>query len=266
MEGYVYILVNSSLPNLVKVGYTTKSPTERASELSSTGVPNKFIVAYSVFVSDCVEVERLIHDLLKDCRHNQDREFFEIDSTTAIDKLLLVSQSWKTNSSKNRYSLDERTTTLYMAKIANYSDVYRIGLVKGSEDFLKTDDFRSSLKELYAQYDVDMILGDINVIYSEEFEEIDEVTWKQMNLHINNLLRSEKNKNTINYIKPEKYDERTLNFRVFNERTTSHFFEKISQSIQPFALTSQAKILKEKSEVLVNDKLKIIQSIKNLGY
>jgi len=26
MEGYVYILVNSSLPNLVKIGRTTKEP------------------------------------------------------------------------------------------------------------------------------------------------------------------------------------------------------------------------------------------------
>jgi len=271
MEGYVYILVNSSFPNLVKVGYTTKSPTERASELSSTGVPNKFIVAYSVFVSDCVEVERLIHDLLKECRHNQDREFFEIDSTTAIDKLMLVSESWKFSSATDGDIVHARTATIYMLKIANYSEIYRIGLVRGSVNFLKTDDFRSSLKELYAHYDPDMILGDMNVIKSEEFEEIDEVTFKQMNAHIDNLLRSE-NKGSSNHFISKKHDERTLYFGMFNrvgmfDRDFSlQFFEKILQSIKPFASAAKSKSLKEKSEKLINEKSRKIQNIKNLGF
>jgi hypothetical protein len=271
MEGYVYILVNSSLPNLVKVGYTTKSPAERASELSSTGVPSKFIVAYSIFVSDCVEVERQIHDLLKDCRHNQGREFFEIDSTTAIDKLVLVSESWKCSSSVGSDSLPAGSATIYMAKITNYSEIYRIGLIRGSVNFLKTDDFRSSLKELYTHYDPGMILGDMNIIKSEEFEEIDEVTFKQMNAHIDNLLRSE-NKGSKNHLISKKHDERTLYFGMFNrvgmvERDFSfQFFEKILQSIKPFALAAKSKSMKEKSEKLINEKLRKIQNIKNLGF
>lgn len=265
MEGYVYILVNSSFPSLVKVGYTTKLPIERASELSSTGVPTKFIVAYSIFVSDCIEVERRIHDLLKDCRHNQDREFFEIDTTTAINKLLLISESWKFKPATAKDIFHARAATIYMVKIADYSDLFRIGLVRGSTDFLTTCDFCSSLKELYALYDPDMILGDMSVIKSEEFEEIDDLTLKQMNSHVDNLLRSE-NRGSKYYVLSKKHDERTLNFGMFNKDFPLQFFEKITQSIRPFASAAKSKNLREKSEKLMDKRLKKIQNIKNLGF
>ena len=42
MAGFIYILVNRALPDLVKVGKTTTSPEQRTEELSSsTGVPQK---------------------------------------------------------------------------------------------------------------------------------------------------------------------------------------------------------------------------------
>ena len=42
-KGYVYVLINSSMPNLVKIGKTTKDPNERVKELSSaTGVATPF--------------------------------------------------------------------------------------------------------------------------------------------------------------------------------------------------------------------------------
>ena len=38
MSEYIYILSNPSMPNLIKVGKTTKHPSKRMSELHSTGV------------------------------------------------------------------------------------------------------------------------------------------------------------------------------------------------------------------------------------
>lgn len=61
MEGYVYILVNSSFPDLVKIGRTTKTPEGRAAELSATGTPGRFVVAYSALVENCIEVEAEMH-------------------------------------------------------------------------------------------------------------------------------------------------------------------------------------------------------------
>ena len=44
--GYLYILTNASMPELLKVGRTARDPHERARELSTTGVPTPFEVAW----------------------------------------------------------------------------------------------------------------------------------------------------------------------------------------------------------------------------
>ena len=52
-EGYVYILTNRGMRGLIKIGRTTGSVEKRAKDLSSTGVPFPFEVAYKMKVSDC---------------------------------------------------------------------------------------------------------------------------------------------------------------------------------------------------------------------
>lgn len=42
MKGWVYIIVSESMPNLLKVGYSTKDPDIRAKELENTGNPCKY--------------------------------------------------------------------------------------------------------------------------------------------------------------------------------------------------------------------------------
>jgi hypothetical protein len=44
--GFVYILTNDMMPDLVKIGLTTALPEDRAKELFNTGVPNSFNVAF----------------------------------------------------------------------------------------------------------------------------------------------------------------------------------------------------------------------------
>ncbi len=80
MKGHIYALINPSLNGLVKVGKTTRSPEERAKELStSTGVPTPFIVGYSCLVSDCDKAESHMHTLLsaQGYRLSDNREFFQ---------------------------------------------------------------------------------------------------------------------------------------------------------------------------------------------
>src|SRR3990167_2029789 len=84
MKGYVYVLTNSALPGLVKIGRTTNSPDERAAELSSTGVPHRFVVAYHELFEDCIAAERKVHAALAAHRGNGDREFFSVSAKTAI--------------------------------------------------------------------------------------------------------------------------------------------------------------------------------------
>jgi hypothetical protein len=78
--GIVYVLVNPSMPGVVKVGKTTNEATARAAQLSSgTGVPTKFVVYKEYFVADCHAAEHYAHLLLERMfgRPNPSREFFE---------------------------------------------------------------------------------------------------------------------------------------------------------------------------------------------
>lgn len=86
--GYIYVMVNPSLPNLVKIGKTTREPNERAKELSSaTGVPTPFILVYYKPFKDCHLAEIVIHHFFeeKGTRINGNREFFQVSTTEAID-------------------------------------------------------------------------------------------------------------------------------------------------------------------------------------
>src|SRR5688572_6679317 len=52
--GYLYVLINPSLPGLVKIGKTNRDPEQRAAELSAaTGVPTPFVLVYDAFFQNC---------------------------------------------------------------------------------------------------------------------------------------------------------------------------------------------------------------------
>jgi hypothetical protein len=81
---YVYVLVNKSVPNMVKIGMTTNTPDQRARQISAaTGVATPWIPVYSFscYRSDLLEEE--VHQHFNYCRINTHREMFEIDSHTA---------------------------------------------------------------------------------------------------------------------------------------------------------------------------------------
>lgn len=87
-KGFVYCLVNASIPGLVKVGATTKDPITRAKELSaSTSAPLPFVLAYHRAVRFPFAVEAEIHRLLDNCRTNDSREFFSIELYKVIELL-----------------------------------------------------------------------------------------------------------------------------------------------------------------------------------
>jgi len=91
--GHVYILLNAAMPGYLKIGKTTNSPAERASQLSSvTSIPTPFVVAYSVLVSDCTRVESEIHTRLSKWRANRDREFFTAPLDEVIRELTELSK------------------------------------------------------------------------------------------------------------------------------------------------------------------------------
>src|SRR6266480_4778507 len=94
-EGYVYILLNPALKGQVKIGRTANSPEDRAAELSSTGLPYEFIVAYAERVSDCETVERLLHDKFSALRINPNREFFRVTPHEAVRAVIELATPYR---------------------------------------------------------------------------------------------------------------------------------------------------------------------------
>lgn len=131
-EGYVYVLMNPSMPNLLKIGQTKKNPEERAKELSSsTGVATNFIVVYKQKFNDCERAEHAVHIILEEegIRVNKNREFFEAETSDVIE---IISQLKKHED--EILSFDNNVS----------DDEFRDNL---DEDFLLGNDFPSSALE-----------------------------------------------------------------------------------------------------------------------
>lgn len=85
IKGFVYVLVNCSIPDLFKIGMTERSPEDRAKEVSSgTGVPTPYEVLASSPSQSPTEDERAVHAALSHLRVGDDREFFSGDANLIV--------------------------------------------------------------------------------------------------------------------------------------------------------------------------------------
>src|SRR5579859_6306141 len=81
-RGWVYVISNQSMPGLLKIGFSSKDPHDRARELDNTGCPQPYVVEYDVLVSAPREVEQRIHTRLSDKRDG--KEWFRCSLKEAI--------------------------------------------------------------------------------------------------------------------------------------------------------------------------------------
>ncbi len=154
--GWVYILVNASIRDLVKIGKTSRSPYDRAAEISSTtGVPTPFAVAYAVEVSDIDAAEQDIHKDLIQYRNSSEREFFCIKVWDAIHALQRIS-------AKYEISPQEEKNNIYVVKIHQDNKIWsRIGCTN-----LDSDDLINLFKNKDRNFYIDFFL------YSDHSREV----------------------------------------------------------------------------------------------
>lgn len=83
---FVYVLVNKSMPDMVKIGMTIREVEERAKEISgATGVPTPWIPVFSFKCFNSYKLEQEIHEHLDAVRVSGNREMFYMHSKDAID-------------------------------------------------------------------------------------------------------------------------------------------------------------------------------------
>jgi hypothetical protein len=142
-EGWIYVLVNSSVPGLAKVGRTFRPPADRAAELSSaTGVATPFVLAFDQPFHDCVAAEAEIHAELdrRGLRAAPNREFFR-GATGDIVRVILQAAGTAPPSPARRASaerlLAEAEQHLFglgdtLQDLAEAERLYRLAAARGS--------------------------------------------------------------------------------------------------------------------------------------
>jgi hypothetical protein len=90
--GYVYILTNPSFrEDWVKIGKSSRPVDVRSKELDNTAVPLPFEIYATMQTVKYGEIERIVHkqiDRLTDLRIRQNREFFNVHPSQALDILM----------------------------------------------------------------------------------------------------------------------------------------------------------------------------------
>jgi len=144
---YLYVLSNKSMPNIIKVGFTTRSLDERLAELnSSTSVPSRFKVEYFVEVSDGMSynVEQKVHSALKAMGHHHGKEFFkcsvgeckkvicEIINNLKIDAVDSESKAREKEYEKFKRKKEEERQLKISQEIALINEKYRKLLIDAS--------------------------------------------------------------------------------------------------------------------------------------
>ena len=87
MLGFIYIMSNPAHSGLLKIGQTSKDPLVRRKDLSSTGVPEEFVIEYQALVSNYRRQEKYIHQKLTKARLTDKKEFFKVSVPEAINTI-----------------------------------------------------------------------------------------------------------------------------------------------------------------------------------
>ena len=172
----VYILTNEAMPNLVKIGKTTRSDVKtRMNELYSSGVPFQFECAYAVEVDDCSTVEKALHVAFNPSRVNPKREFFSIEPEQAIAILKLLGTKDVTPMLNNDLNSNVSPTELEAVKQAKKKrpniNYIEMGLTVGTVLTFAND----SAVEV-------VIVSDKKVLYNEEEVSLTRVTKELLEL------------------------------------------------------------------------------------
>lgn len=105
IRGWVYVISNEAMPDLIKVGYSTKDPHLRALELNNTGSPRPYVVEYDALVHAPREIEQQIHKELRGKRDG--KEWFRCSVREAVAAIHSITATKRiAESYRDRSALD----------------------------------------------------------------------------------------------------------------------------------------------------------------
>jgi T5orf172 domain len=90
LRGFIYVLSHPQVPNLLKIGFTTRQVEERVAELNAaTAVPGPFMIEGVFPSSDPEQHEFVVHGMLAESRI-ESKEFFRVDLKEVLRAVSLI--------------------------------------------------------------------------------------------------------------------------------------------------------------------------------
>mgnify|MGYP003680153973 FL=1 len=94
-DSWVYIMSNPTMPGYYKIGYTKKSPEERAKQISNaTGVIVPMVVEWAFHCYNGFALEQECHHKLEAYRVSNNREFFQISLDEAKETISEIGERY----------------------------------------------------------------------------------------------------------------------------------------------------------------------------
>lgn len=136
--GFVYILTNDSFrEDWVKIGKSSRPVDVRSKELDNTAVPLPFSIYATMQTSKYNEVEKLVHktiDRLTDLRIRQNREFFNVSPSVALDIFRDIAST-----------IDDAKITVYRNNVPMDEDQEKEVVKQGNDSQCRRKPFRFSM-------------------------------------------------------------------------------------------------------------------------
>jgi T5orf172 domain len=181
-KGIVYVLINPAMPNIVKIGLTTREGIEqRMKELFTTGVPVPFECSYACLVDNCEMVENALHIAFGPYRVNPKREFFSIDPDQAIAILRLfdnkkdMTQEVNQQIDKQSTAIDKQAGEKLKKERRPSLNFYEMGIPDGSILTFNDEDIEAEVT----------VISDKKVKYESEECSLTQLTRRLLNLDYN---------------------------------------------------------------------------------
>ena len=189
-EGYVYCFSNPSMPGLLKIGVTTKTPEERSKELFTTSVATPFKIEFSRYVNNPFQKEKVIHKILENYRIPS-REFFNI----TVEKAASVIDTYLSENIPIFLSVEDvlrsddvsKLDKLRMIKCLRLNETYKE--LKDHYDSLEGDEKQSFYESMFKSWEK-----------TQKFDENTSIEWNDDKT----LIYKVNSDRTVEYIKSVK--------------------------------------------------------------
>lgn len=105
-KGYIYCFTNESMPGIVKIGMTDRTPEDRLRDANRPDTfkpPSPYVVSFAKYVNNPRQKERLLHKILEKFseRINNQREFFRVPKDDVLLLFHLIEGEYWENKEVN---------------------------------------------------------------------------------------------------------------------------------------------------------------------